>query len=410
MQQQESSIALLRQHWPVVIAAMSGWALDAFDFTLLLFLIPHLKGVFGVELPAMALVVTATGLAKMVGTIGWGAAADRVGRKLPFIVSVLWFSLFCGLSGLAWSYASFFVLRVIFGLGFGGEWSTSATLLMETVPEKIKGLASGIMMLGYEIGFLAAALAFRIVFPVLGWRWMLALGVLPALLTIFVRIWVKESPVWEARKDRIATEKPKMQITPAVIQAWIFMAFLNFMSWAIFALYPTFLITVRHLDPSQVFPYVAAYSVASLIGKPLAGKVEEMIGERPMIALYLVLTIPSVLLYTLNDATWAMAVGAVLMGLIPNSIFGIVPMYLARRFPEEVRGTGVGIGWAMSSISVLAPYVIALVTPSLGLGMSMALFIVIGAVGALMTAALKTKPFVASSPAEAAVTNPSVHA
>lgn len=386
----QSASLRLTTYWPILTAAMAGWALDAFDFTLLLFLIPHLRDVFHVGLPAMAFVVTATGLAKVVGSVGWGMAADRLGRKLPFILSILWFSAFCGLSGLAWSYASLLVFRILFGLGFGGEWSTSATLLMETVPESLKGLAAGIMMLGYEVGFLTAALVFRVVFPVLGWRWMLVLGILPALLVLLVQSRVTESPVWQAKIPQRARSE-KLRLTPAVIQAWVLMAFLNFMSWAIFALYPTFLITVRHLSPAGVFPFIATYSVASIIGKPLAGRIANRIGERPMLIIYLVLTIPSVLLYTLNASTVAMVLGALLMGFIPNSIFGIVPMYLARRFAPETRGLGIGIGWAMTSVSVVAPYVIALVTPVLGLGMAMAAFIVIGAIASIATAAFDTE-------------------
>ncbi len=390
---QKQGVAALAAYRPILIAAMAGWALDAFDFTLLLFLIPHLKSVFAVGLPAMAFVVTATGLAKVVGTIGWGVAADRVGRKLPFVLSILWFSLFCGLSGLAWSYASLLVFRILFGLGFGGEWSTSATLLMETVPEELKGLASGIMMLGFEVGFLVAALCFRIVFPVLGWRWMLVLGVVPALFTLLVQKSVKESPVWLAGRRE---KKPRaaLRVTPAVIQGWALMAFLNFMSWAIFALYPTFLISVRHLSPAGVFPFVAIYSVASIIGKPIAGRIAAHFGERPMLVAYLLLTIPSVLLYTLNASYLAMVLGAVLMGLIPNSIFGIVPMYLARRFTADTRGLGIGIGWAMTSVSVVAPYLIALVTPILGLGAAMATFIVIGAILSVVTASFDAERFI----------------
>ncbi|MDE2516011.1 MAG: MFS transporter [Rhodospirillales bacterium] len=382
-------ISALAEHWAILLAAMAGWALDAFDFALMLFLIPHLKDVFGVGLPAMAFVVTATGLAKVVGTIGWGMAADRLGRKLPFMLSILWFSVFCGLSGLAWSYTSLLVLRILFGLGFGGEWSTSATLLMESVPEGLKGVASGIMMLGFEVGFLAAALVFRTVFPLLGWRWMLILGVVPALFVLLVQSAVKESPVWQAGRGQ-GHARARLALNPAVIQAWALMAFLNFMSWAIFALYPTFLISVRHLSPAGVFPFIATYSIASIIGKPIAGRVVAMIGERAMLISYLLLTIPSVLLYTLNASPWAMVAGAVLMGLIPNSIFGIVPMYLARRFAPEVRGLGLGIGWAMTSVSVVAPYLIALVTPITGLGVAMAGFIVVGALASIATAAVDT--------------------
>jgi MFS transporter, SHS family, lactate transporter len=322
----------LRTHWRIVVAAMAGWGLDAFDFTMLLFLLPHLGKVFGATLPEMAFVVTATGLAKVIGTIVWGAAADRFGRKLPFMVAVLWFSFFSGLSGLAWSYASFIVLRALFGIGFGGEWSASASLLMESIPERTRGVAAGIMMAGYEVGFLLAALCFGLIFPWAGWRVMFFLGIAPALLAIFIRSGIKESPLWlETRQDQQVPEK--LRITPAVVQGWAFMAFVNFMLWATFSLYPTFLITVRHLDPAGVFPYIAIYSISSIIGKPLAGHLVERFGERRTLVLYLLLTIPSTLLYTLIDNTAALAIGAVLMGLVANSVFGIVPMYLARRFP-----------------------------------------------------------------------------
>lgn len=390
---QREDMAALRQHWPLVVAAAAGWGLDGFDFTLLVFLIPHLGGVFNVTLPEMAFVLTATGLAKVVGTIAWGAASDRFGRKLPFIVAVLWFSCFCGLSGLAWGYASFLVFRILFGMGFGGEWSSSAALLMETLPELAWPMASGIMMAGYEVGFLLAAWVFRVIFPLVGWRWMFGIGILPSLLAVFIIARVKELPVWLAGRHRRQVVE-KLKVTPAVLQGWAFMAFINFMLWSIFALYPTFLITVRHLSPAGVFPYVATYSIASIIGKPLAGRLVHRFGERPVLVTYLLLTIPSTLLYVLDDSAFAMGLGAVLMGLVANSIFGITPMYLSRRFPAARRGIGVGVGYAMTSLSVGAPYVIALVTPQLGLPMSMAIFIIASAAISLAISAFNTERWI----------------
>lgn len=390
---QREDLAALRQHWPLLLAAMAGWGLDGFDFTLLIFLIPHLGQVFNVTLPEMAFVLTATGLAKVVGTIAWGAASDKYGRKLPFIVAVIWFSCFCGLSGLAWGYVSFLIFRIFFGVGFGGEWSASAALLMETLPAPARPLASGIMMAGYEVGFLLAALVFRVVFPLVGWRWMFAIGVLPSMLAVFIASHVKESPVWLAGQHRQQVVE-KLKITPAVLQGWAFMAFINFMLWSIFSLYPTFLITVRHLTPAGVFPYVATYSVASIIGKPLAGRMVQRFGERPTLLVYLLLTIPSTMLYVLDDSAIAMVVGAILMGLVANSIFGITPMYLSRRFPSARRGIGVGVGYSMTAFSVGAPYVIALVTPSWGLSGGMAAFIIGSAFVSMVIAAFNTERWI----------------
>jgi MFS transporter, SHS family, lactate transporter len=384
----------LRAHWPILVTAMLGWALDAFDFTMFLFLIPRLSEVFHTGLPAMSLVVTAMGLAKVVGTIGWGAVSDRFGRKLPLIISVLWFSVFSALSGLAWNYASLLGLRILFGFGFGGEWSISASLLMESVPRRLQGIASGIMMLGFEVGYLLAALAFRVVYPVADWRWMFVLGAIPALLTLLIRSFVSESAAW--RTARLESPvRPPLNLNPAMVQGWAFLAALNFMSWAIFALYPTFLMTVRHLEPAAVFPFIATYSVASIVGKPLAGRIAQRVGERCLIITYLILTIPSALLYTLIDSSLAAYAGAVLMGLVPNSIFGIVPMYLARRFPAIHRGTGVGVGWAMGGVSVIAPPVIAIFTPIWGLGAAMTGFIILGAVVSIIVAAFSTEKWIA---------------
>lgn len=394
---QSETIHALRENWRVLLAATAGWALDAFDFTMLLFLIPHLREVFNVTLPEMAFVVTATGLAKVVGTIIWGAAADKFGRKLPFMVAIVWFSFFCGLSGLAWSYLSFLTFRILFGVGFGGEWSASAALLMESMPPKVRSLAAGIMMSGYEFGYFLSALCFYAIYPLFGWRWMFALGILPAVLSIFVRSGVKESPDWIAQRTKTSAPQ-KLKITPAVIQGWAFMGFINFMLWAIFALYPTFLISVRGLSPAGVFPYIATYSVASIIGKPLAGRLVQRFGERPVLLTYLCLTIPSTLLYALLDAPWAMALGAVLMGLVANSIFGIVPSYLAKRFPANNRGLGVGIGYAMTSLSVGAPYVIASFTASWGLPLSMTSFIILGAVCSAVVAVFPTDRWLPDDP------------
>ncbi|KWO42468.1 hypothetical protein WT97_02250 [Burkholderia sp. MSMB1459WGS] len=374
-------VQALRENWRIIFAATAGWALDAFDFTILLFLIPHLGRVFDAGLPAMAFVVTATGFAKVAGTIGWGFAADRFGRKIVFMAAVLWFSCAAGLSGLAWSYASFMSMRVLFGIGFGGEWTASVALLMETVPAKIRPLASGIMVAGYEFGYLLAALAFHFLFPIAGWRWMFFLGVLPALLTLFLRRNVGESPDWEREQqhNKRRSMREAFIFNPAVFQAWVFSAAINFMLWAVQVLYPTFLLTVQHLDSSQIFPFVIAYSVGSVIGKPLSGYWAARFGERRTICLFLGVVIPSTALYTLVQSHFLLGAGAFCMGMFANGLFGIMPLYQSRRFPVEGRATGIGISYAMTSISVVAPYAIALVTPSLGLKFGMASFIAGGA-------------------------------
>ncbi|MDR5781386.1 MFS transporter [Caballeronia sp. LZ065] len=367
----------LRTHWQVIAAATAGWALDAFDFAMLLFLLPHLQKVFDVGLPAMTLIVTATGLAKIVGTIGWGMAADRFGRKLVFMAAVLWFSCAAGLSGLAWSYASFMVMRVLFGVGFGGEWTVSVSLVMETVPESIRPYASGIMVSGYEIGYMVAAGVFHLLFPVLGWRWMFVIGALPALLTLFIRKNIAESPEWlRERRERPQRKRfDAFEFNPAAVQAWLFSGAINFMLWSVQVLYPTFLMSARHIDASRIYPFLAAYSVGSISGKPICGYVAARLGERRTIVLFLCMVIPLTILYTLMSNLWLLALGAILMGLFASGLFGILPLYQSMRFSVRGRATGIGISYAMTAASSVAPYAIARLAPSIGLNVAIAAFI-----------------------------------
>ncbi|MFK4441311.1 SHS family lactate transporter-like MFS transporter [Caballeronia udeis] len=394
---------LLRSHWQVIAAATAGWALDSFDFAMLLFLLPHLGRVFDVGLPAMTLIVTATGLAKIVGTIGWGLAADRFGRKLVFIAAVLCFSCAAGLSGLAWSYASFMALRILFGIGFGGEWTVSVSLLMETVPESIRPYASGIMVSGYEIGYMLAAATFHLLFPVFGWRWMFMIGVLPALLTIFIRKNIAESPDWIRDQQRHSRRSAfeAFEFNPAALQAWIFSGTINFMLWSVQVLYPTFLISVQHIDASRIYPFLAAYSVGSLTGKPLCGYVAARLGERRTIVLFLCMVIPLTVLYTLVSNVWLLAAGACLMGLFASGLFGILPLYQALRFSVKGRATGIGISYAMTAASSIAPYAIALLSPSIGLRSAIALFVAGSALLLIAIAAWNTTRWMPGGPRSA---------
>jgi SHS family lactate transporter-like MFS transporter len=389
------TLSLLRSHWRILTAATLGWALDAFDATIYFFLIPHLGKEFGVDLKAMSLVLILVGIGRIIGTVGFGAAADKWGRKLPFMIAIVWFCFFSGLSGLAWGYMSFLAFRFLFSVGYGGEWSTGTSLLMESIPPKLRSLASGLMMAGYEVGYLLAAFAFYQLFPILGWRWMFFIGVAPALLAIFVRRAIPESPEWLAtRKQQKTKPRVRLKLNPAMIQAFLFMLGINCCFYAVFALYPTFLIQVRGLTPAQVFPYVALYSVASLISKPAAGLISARIGERPFILFTLAATVPIALLYTYNEAPWAMAVGALLMGLVTNSVYGVVPAYLSRRFRPEERGLGMGIASAFNSVGVVAPYTIATFTATYGLSASMTGAIMVTALFAFIVASARTDKWI----------------
>lgn len=138
---QSSPFRELLPFWRVTLAAFLGWFLDAFDQVVLLLALPDIGKSLGASLVAMGLVITAQSAGRVLGNTGWGWLADRYGRKLTFMVGVIWFAVFSGASGLAWSYAAMLAIQFLFGIGFGGEWTASAALLMESVPARTRPLA-----------------------------------------------------------------------------------------------------------------------------------------------------------------------------------------------------------------------------------------------------------------------------
>jgi len=390
----ESPFRLLLPHWRVVLASLLGWFLDAFDQMVLIFLLVHLAQEFRVSLVAMGFVLTAQSWGRVAGNTAWGWAADRWGRKITFMVGVTWFAVCTGLTGLAWSYGALLVFQILFGIGFGGEWTASAALLMESVPARARSVASALMMSGYEIGYFAAAAANALVLPKFGWRMMFFIGIVPALLTLFIRFGVPESPVWLKTRGKIASTapKPRFRLSYAAFQGWLFMAFLQFQNAAIYAFFPAFLQKVHHLTPQQVFPLAAIYSVASLIGKPLCGWVATRWGHQPTVLGYLAITIPAAFFFTSTTSMVAVACGAFVMGIVANSIFALVPEFLSRRFGSMHRSFGMGVGYAVAAFGQsIASYAVPAVAQGWTLAGSMEVLIIVSTIATALVAAAKPR-------------------
>jgi SHS family lactate transporter-like MFS transporter len=186
-----------------LIASFLGWTLDAFDFFILVMVLTEIAKEFHCSNAAIALTLSVTLAFRPVGAFLFGLLADRYGRRRPLMLVVVFYSVFEIASGLAPNYSTFLILRALFGIGMGGEWGVGASLAMEAVPSRRRGILSGVLQEGYAIGNLLASLAYLFVFPRLGWRAMFFIGGAPAILAWFVRRNVKESEVWEKtrRKD-----------------------------------------------------------------------------------------------------------------------------------------------------------------------------------------------------------------
>src|ERR1700716_1380032 len=199
----EVSIPVVREgHRAAIVAGFLGWTLDAFDFFLVGLSLTAIAAEFHKTDAQIALSITLTLAFRPVGAFIFGLLADRYGRKIPLMVGLVFYSVIEVLSGLAPNYTTFLVLRALFGIGMGAEWGVGASLVMEKVSPRYRGVVSGLLQQGYALGYLLAALCYRSLFPQFGWRPLFFIGGLPALLALFVRARVRESDVWrETRHD-----------------------------------------------------------------------------------------------------------------------------------------------------------------------------------------------------------------
>ena len=170
-----------------VTASFLGWTLDAFDFFVVVFLFDALAAQFKVSKQAIVATLTWTLLMRPIGALIFGLLADRYGRRRPLMANVIFFSVVELSCGFAPNYTTFLILRALYGIGMGGEWGIGASLAMEMAPAKKRGILSGILQNGYAIGYLLAAVAYWLAYPVWGWSGMFLLGGVPALLALYVR-------------------------------------------------------------------------------------------------------------------------------------------------------------------------------------------------------------------------------
>ncbi|HIE9297495.1 TPA: MFS transporter [Klebsiella variicola subsp. variicola] len=188
------------------IASFLSWTLDAFDFFLLVFLLSDIAHSFHVDLEEVTLAILLTLAVRPIGALIFGRAAEKYGRKPILMLNIVFFSAFELLSAAAPSLLLFFLLRVLYGVAMGGIWGVASSLAMETIPDRSRGLMSGLFQAGYPFGYLLAAVAYGLLFEQLGWRGMFVIGAAPVLLLPFIYFCVEESPVWlAARQSKAST-------------------------------------------------------------------------------------------------------------------------------------------------------------------------------------------------------------
>src|SRR6202035_982438 len=180
----------------VIVASFLGWTLDAFDFFLLVFVLKDIAQEFNTQIEDVTFAILLTLAMRPIGAYLFGRAADRWGRRPTLMIDVLLYSAIEFASGFAPSLTVLLVLRAIFGVAMGGEWGVGASLTMESVPPHARGFVSGLLQSGYPAGYFMASIVYGALFSYIGWRGMFMVGVIPALLVLYIRRNVPESPSW----------------------------------------------------------------------------------------------------------------------------------------------------------------------------------------------------------------------
>ena len=360
--------------WRAFWAVFLGWVVDSFDFNILTFILIDIQRSFTVGGALAGALGTVTLVMRLVGGTIAGTAADKYGRKLPLMLSVLWFSLFAFLSGFSTSYAMLFAFRALFGIGMGGEWAAGMPLVIEHWPARLRGIASGLLQGGYSWGYILSAMVFTSLYPLLtpygeiAWRSMFWLGILPALLVLWIRARVPESPVWLERQRHLrehrATDRVSLvrifqaDLVMTTVQTSLLMATFMFSYYSITYWYATFLREAGR----PTLPYVVIFNIGGIAGAFACGRMSEgPLGRRGASTVAALVSILVVPLYLFAGHPVLLGLGALLIGFFGAGMWGIAPTYLSERFPTAARGVGAGFSYhAGAALGSATPAVVGL--------------------------------------------------
>jgi SHS family lactate transporter-like MFS transporter len=321
-------------------AGFLGWTLDAFDFFLVVIALPTIASEFHRTKTQVAFSLTLTLMFRPVGAFIFGLMADRFGRRLPMIVDLIFYSAVEVATGFAHSFTSFLILRALFGIGMGGEWGVGASLVMEKVPPRWRGLLSGLLQEGYAFGFLLAAVAAHFILAKHGWRPMFFLGGIPAILALFIRFGVGESEVWEKNKSESWS-----QLGSAIAANWklwiyltLLMAMMNLASHGTQDLYPTFLKTDFGIETGRSTDVVIISMIGAISGGVLFGLASDRFGRRRAIITAFVGALCVIPLWAFSSTLGMITLGAVLMQFMIQGAWGVIPAHINELAPDNVRG------------------------------------------------------------------------
>jgi SHS family lactate transporter-like MFS transporter len=339
----------------VVAACYLGWTLDAFDFFIMVFVISDIAKEFGTDRTTVTWAITLTLFLRALGAFLFGRLADRFGRRPTLMANVLTYSLLEFLTGFSPNLTVFLILRALYGVAMGGEWGVGASLTMESIPARWRGPVSGLLQAGYPSGYLLATLLYRIGYGsgVIGWRGMFMIGVLPALLVLYVRRKVPESPDWQRRSEAKAHAGDFLPVLsrhlPLAIYAVLLMTAFNFFSHGTQDLYPSFLKSEHHMGIDQITTIAIIYNIGAMLGGLTFGTLSQRIGRRAAIVIAAVLALPVIPLWAFSNEPFYIGLGAFLLQICVQGAWGVIPAHLNELSPPDIRGTFPGLVYQLGN-------------------------------------------------------------
>ena len=344
------------------LAGFSAWTFDAFDFFILTYVLGQVAREFQQPISAIAFTLTASLVMRPVGALIFGLMADRYGRRIPLMLDIAFYSVMEVASGVAPTYRTFLILRLLYGIGMGGAWGVGASLALESASAESRGFLSGILQEGYALGNLLAAMAFWTVFPHWGWRPMFFIGVIPALLTLLLLTQVKESQAWEVAA---AQHKGWSDYFRELFANWkrflylvALMAMMNFLSHGTQDLYPTFLQQGRHYTP-RITAIVSVISMlGAIVGGTLMGMYSDRAGRRRAMLTSVIGGLIVIPLWVFSPGSALISLGAFVMQFMVQGAWGVIPAHINELSPDRMRGFLPGFCYQMGVlIAATAPYI-----------------------------------------------------
>jgi SHS family lactate transporter-like MFS transporter len=344
-------------------AAFLGWTMDAFDYFIVVLVYADIAADFGISKERVAFLTTATLLMRPVGALIFGLWADRVGRRIPLIVDVCFYSVVGFLCAFAPNFGVLIFLRFLYGIGMGGEWGLGAALAMEKIPTARRGFFSGVLQQGYSCGYLLAAASYLLLSDVFGlsWRWLFGLSIIPAFISLLIRTRVQESEVWQETREEMKVNRTSFRdiffdakILRRFVYLIVLMTAFNWMSHGTQDVYPTFLKATDQggaaLAEHTALTIAIIYNVGAIIGGLTFGGLSERFGRRYTIAFCAVMALPIVPLFAYSTTAAWLCLGSFLMQIFVQGAWGVIPAHLTEMSPDAIRGFYPGVTYQLGNV------------------------------------------------------------